>query len=326
MSSRSSQNSVKCHNRTGFLASRRGRWQSLAAVVCIFSTYHPVLPAAFAQGEPSKVRAKEHYRRGKELLKNEQPKAAVAEFWMSYVELRSLPGLVNIGLAYGAAGEHAMAVHAYRLFLSDAPPDHARRPDVEKYLAMVLSKAEPAEVATTAIRWSAAEAEAGRTLAAALATSTEGRTSGVAPPSTDVTQERARADARPVGLAAPADYESSELRGIRIGGYVLVSVGAAALVGGLIAGGLALSQQSALDAACHAGVCPLSRWSDLDAYDRNKTIATSGIVGGSIVLGIGAFLLLGARGLGGTRPESARGSPRVVPWVGPSAVGIQGEF
>jgi hypothetical protein len=75
--------------------------------------------------------AKEHYRAGLEAYKNGQYDVAIKELKRAYL-LKRLPALLlNIGATYRKMGDLDLALHFYKKYLDEAPPEARDRGDVE---------------------------------------------------------------------------------------------------------------------------------------------------------------------------------------------------
>jgi hypothetical protein len=100
-----------------------------------------------------------------------------------------------------------------------------------------------------------------------------------------------------LALAAPApapeptpDESGGTLTAL---GWVSLSVGAAGLVVGAVAGGLALAKKSELDEACPtATTCPPDRAGDIDTLETRAHVSTAGLAVGVAGVAVGVLLLL----------------------------------
>lgn len=117
--------------------------------------------------------------------------------------------------------------------------------------------------------------------------------------------------------AAPSDGGPSTRQWL---GWVGVGVGGAALVAGGVLGALAASDKSELDQRCPQRRCPPEHHGDNDAYDTKKTLSSVGLIGGAVLAGAGAALLLTAP----SRPVA--GSVQVRGFVGVGRAGVAGVF
>ncbi len=75
--------------------------------------------------------AKEHYRAGLEAYKAGQYDVAIKELKRAYLLKRLPPLLLNIGATYRKMGDLDLALHFYKKYLDEAPPEAKDRPDVE---------------------------------------------------------------------------------------------------------------------------------------------------------------------------------------------------
>jgi hypothetical protein len=88
------------------------------------------------------------------------------------------------------------------------------------------------------------------------------------------------------------DGKAERDRKIRAGGWVGVGVGAAALVGGAITGGLALKTDKTIQSGCPGGVCPQSQYDNLDRRDTLAITTNVLLVAGAAIAATGAVLLI----------------------------------
>jgi hypothetical protein len=108
--------------------------------------------------------------------------------------------------------------------------------------------------------------------------------------------------------------------------WVAFGVGAAGLVTGSVAGGLAMGKHSDLANVCKPD-CPPNSKGDLNSYHAVATVSTVGFVVGGVGVAAGVVLLI-------TRPKAEVVAPaaqpptslRVIPMVGLGSIGALGEF
>ena len=111
----------------------------------------------------------------------------------------------------------------------------------------------------------------------------------------------------------------------RTAAYVALGVGGVGVVVGSVFGALALGKKSSLDSACTNHACPPSEQSDIDGLHTNTLLSNIGLGVGILGLGAGGVLLFLSRQE--SPPTTTSASPlHVAPWVGASAVGVQGSF
>lgn len=128
----------------------------------------------------------------------------------------------------------------------------------------------------------------------------------------------------PSGAGEPSPVQLSPLVWIGFG------VGAAGLLTGTIAGGVALSEASSLDEQCPDGRCSPAQQDDLDAANRIGHVSTAGFVVGGVGVAAGIVgLLLSDWGEGGG--DAAAGTVRtsdvaVEPLIGIGGGGLRGWF
>jgi hypothetical protein len=121
----------------------------------------------------------------------------------------------------------------------------------------------------------------------------------------------------PPAPSATADTKGGASKGStwKTAGFVTLGVGAAGLILGGVAGGLAIGDHGELG-GCANGHCPESLASKVDAYNTTATISTIGLVAGGVAAGLGVVLLA-------TSPKNA---PRMGVTVGPGHLGAMGWF
>lgn len=168
------------------------------------------------------------------------------------------------------------------------------------------------------------------------ATVTEGRTTTIEVPDLEpdvpaapTAAEAVTATARPTATATPTvttgPREAPSIGGflglrVNTWGLVIAGVGAAGLIAGGIAGGLAVGQHDALVKACPSGVCPPSKQGDLDAYEATGTASTIGFAAGGALAAAGVALWLFF-----PSPKPS-GSATVTPYATLGGAGIAGRF
>jgi hypothetical protein len=132
--------------------------------------------------------------------------------------------------------------------------------------------------------------------------------------------EGAAPTATPTAAVPPAAANGSNLR---LYGFIGLGVGGAALITGGIFAGLAASDKSDLDAGCPERRCPPALHDQNDAYGTKKTISSLGLIGGAVLAGAGAVLVLTAP----SRPPATQG--RAIQFRGYLSVaggGVMGAF
>jgi hypothetical protein len=98
-------------------------------------------------------------------------------------------------------------------------------------------------------------------------------------------------------------------------GIVSLSIGAAGLITGGVAGILVLQKHSSLSTACYPDGCPVSESGDISSYHTLATLSTVGFIVGGVGAVAGLTLIL-------TAPKA---SP-VTAYVGPLSAGVAGTF
>jgi hypothetical protein len=108
-------------------------------------------------------------------------------------------------------------------------------------------------------------------------------------------------------------------------GFVVLGVGGAGLIEGVITGVLAMSKHSDLAKACPTGTCPgTTESSEISSYHTVAALSTLGFIVGAVGLAGGAVLVFTAPKDRGTtsRPTGLR----VAPYVGFGSAGAVGSF
>jgi hypothetical protein len=143
-------------------------------------------------------------------------------------------------------------------------------------------------------------------------------TPAAAPAAGDPTGPAAANGSAAALTASPSDHGSN----LRLYGFIGLGVGGAALATGAIFGGLAASDKSDLDTHCPNHRCQPDFHDLNDSYATKKTIASIGIIGGAVLAGAGAVLIL-------TAPASASSQGRGLTLRGYATVtggGVMGAF
>jgi hypothetical protein len=84
--------------------------------------------------------AKEHYKAGLDAYKAGQYDVAIKELKRAYLLKRLPPLLLNIGATYRKMGDLDLALHFYKKYLDEAPPEAKDRPDVEAIIKEIESQ------------------------------------------------------------------------------------------------------------------------------------------------------------------------------------------
>ena len=128
----------------------------------------------------------------------------------------------------------------------------------------------------------------------------------------------------------------------QVAGWVIVGLGGAGFVAGIVTGALALQTESALDQGCVAGQCPPAEHANVDAFYALRTASTVSFAVSGAVLCAGFAVLLtvppqderdvGQRGDGrpssGTRARATHAprAARLVLGLGPAAMSLGGAW
>jgi len=123
------------------------------------------------------------------------------------------------------------------------------------------------------------------------------------------------------GSALPADEGS---RPLRTAGWITLGVGAAALIGGAVTGGMALSKNAELEDSCDGTSCGALVDPELEEKRDNLALATDILLpAGGVIAGAGLILLIvdAAKGKSEKAGE-AEANARVLPMLGTRGAGV----
>ena len=120
-------------------------------------------------------------------------------------------------------------------------------------------------------------------------------------------------DKIPEPAATPLPVSSTQ----RTAGIVVLSMGAAGLTVGAVAGGIAAAEHSNLIGVCPTAVCPTSLQSNVDTYHRTAAVSTGAFIAGGIVAATGIVVIV-------TAPKEH--AVILAPIVGLGFVGARGRF
>src|SRR4051812_28745833 len=96
---------------------------SLVALVALTLTAPTISLAEDAEDAEVTKMAKEHYKLGLDAYKNGKYDVAIKELKKAYL-LKRIPALLlNIGATYRKMGDFDLALHFYKKYLDEAPPD-----------------------------------------------------------------------------------------------------------------------------------------------------------------------------------------------------------
>lgn len=127
-------------------------------------------------------------------------------------------------------------------------------------------------------------------------------------------------DPVPPTPAKPVDPPADEgTHAFVVAGWASLGLGAAGLVVGGVAGGVLLGLDGELAEACFEDRCLPERESDVARFNTLRAVTTAGFVVGGVGLATGLTLLLLA-------PHDGESEAAVMPWVGPTSVGLRGRF
>ncbi len=89
--------------------------------------------------------AKEHYKLGLEAYKAGKYDVAIKALKRAYLLKRLPPLLLNIAATYRKLGDNQMALHFYKKYLDEAPPDAKDRDDVQRTIVEIQDGGKPSE-------------------------------------------------------------------------------------------------------------------------------------------------------------------------------------
>lgn len=115
---------------------------ALALSVALPATLLRSAPAhaqeASGEDDPEVLKmAKEHYKLGLEAYKNGKYDVAIKALKRAYLLKRLPPLLLNIAATYRKLGDNGMALHFYKKYLDEAPPDAKDREDVQRTIVEI---------------------------------------------------------------------------------------------------------------------------------------------------------------------------------------------
>lgn len=110
---------------------------------------------------------------------------------------------------------------------------------------------------------------------------------------------------------------------IRTTGWVMIGLGAAGAVAGVVSGGLALAKNDELSRDCPGGRCPPNKQNDVNNYETMKGVTTGGLIAGAVTLAGGVTLVLIAPA---SKPATPSSGVRLSPWIGFGSAGLRGAF
>jgi len=236
---------------------------------------------------PNRWKAKRAFDAGHLAYRRGMYEEAILKFQDSYSQCEKALTLLAIGNAYERLGDLEAAVEHLEKYQPHA--ERRERPELESRIATLKSRIEEQEKQEAERK---AQEEAARKEALRKAEEDRQRK-----------EEAAR---------------EAEAKPFRLAGWITGAVGVAALTGGAVIGGLALSLDGDLADACVEGTCPADRGADVDQLERLSTATDVLLVlGGTLTAGGVALLLVG---------QSSESSPSVGLTLGPGGAALRGSF
>lgn len=262
--------------------SRMGRLQARMIVLLIAG-----LVTTTAGAESARLReAREHFESGAKAYKLGDYERAIVEYKASY-DLHPAPLLLyDLGQAYRKVGRFEQALHSYQQYMADAPPTSAHLADAQAQVDELKKLIDEQHARQSAPPDGVAEPE--RTATMAPPQVTEQRTGPTVGPSASSHRrtwyssgigwglsvpgllaaaagaallghaEQLRSDAAIAGSLPMQNQLLADVPTYRISGAVVIAVGAAALVGGVLAFAMTARAHSRTGAvAVRAGVMPM---------------------------------------------------------------------
>lgn len=305
--------------------------------------------AAAAAEEAGDARAE--FAQGVELFKEGKYVEAAAAFQRAYALKPAYKLLFNMAQAHAAAQQYDLALEEFGRYLAEGGDDVSveRRDEVVKELERLRPLVGYVEVeAPDGLLVRVDGADKGRTPLEGKLLVTVGKAHEVVVLSgqevvfrrkvnvmggmvetvkVDVRQAAAPAAAvkpsaaeepAPAAKEPKAEEEQGKGKGLAVYGWVCVGVGAAALVGGAVVGGLALDQSNTLEESCAGGgVCAPARAGEVEALERMALTADVLFGVGGAVAAAGVILLL--------LPDKGE-SDQVTVWPAPNGVAARVTF
>ena len=259
----------------------RGAWGTACLCLVMVSASVTAAPHASAQtAESPDDAARRHFRLGQAHYDNGEFAEAATEFDEAYRLSQRAQLLYNVYVSYRDAGDLPHAQAALRLYLQ-LMPDAENAAQLRARLAAMDRVLAPSTTTTTTTT---------TTETPTTATATEPETT--TEPTTDTatttdTTTEATPPVEPHAQSSGGGVGSSPV------GWIVGGIGAAAMIGGIITGVLALDAQNTLDAQC--GPDHLSCPAGFESTRNNGqtlSAATDGLlIGGGVVLVAGVVLL-----------------------------------
>lgn len=118
---------------------------SFALAVALLFGSLPARAQDAAEDDPEVLKmAKEHYKLGLEAYKAGKYDVAIKALKRAYLLKRLPPLLLNIAATYRKLGDNQMALHFYKKYLDEAPPDAKDREDVQRQIVEIQDGGKPA--------------------------------------------------------------------------------------------------------------------------------------------------------------------------------------
>lgn len=280
--------------------------------------------------------AKAAFERGLKQYQEGDFAGAAKAFREAYDLKPSWKILFNIGQAEAAAKRYGLALEALQKYLveggDDIPDERGQevRSEVKRLLDLVgmlqIEAAEGAEISVDSEARGSAPLPGVIPVAAGVDHSVEARTADgetsdrtvrVLPGQTLVVDLISEEADEPIASKVEDESPSEDRSGLKLGGWVTASAGAAILIGGAITGGIAMKKDGEIADKCPDGECD-PKWRDtLDTRD-SLGVTTNVLLGvGAAAVAAGVVMLVVAYG----DDESEEAPVALMPTAGPDGVG-----
>lgn len=283
-----------------------------------------------AEDTTEEKKAKQAFSKGKELFKKEAYGEASAAFREAYALKKSYKIWFNIGQCEAAANRLGLALEAFERYLAEGGDDVTfdRRDYVLKELERLRSLVGSLNIVAPddsvvfvddhergrmpligLLKMSAGVVHTIRvvkdeeSLIERKVKVSGGETLTITVRPSELEPEAKEPETEETEPAAPATEQPEPSSKLPVWGWSILGVGAAALIGGGVTGGIALSLNGAIEDNCPNGDCPPAYHDDLDKRDTLAITTNILLAAGGALAATGAVLLIVHASRRGESPE-----------------------